>query len=233
MSAPRYPNETPAYRAARELLLEEEKRLRAQVERVASLRRELPPGGAVADDYKFREMPRDGAHAGTVRDVRLSELFAPDKDTLVVYSYMYGPQAAAPCPMCTSILDSLDGAHEHLTQRVNLAVVAKSPIERIRKFTDARGWRRLRLLSSADNTYNHDYRAEGPGGAQLPALNVFAKRDGRIHHMYATELLYAPKEPGQDFRHVDSIWPLWNVLDLTPEGRGTFAPKLSYEVAAR
>ncbi len=227
----RFPNEPADYRAAREALLAEEAALRAQIERVAEHRRRLPMGGAIPKDYEFREIPRTGASAA--RPVRLSELFDPGKDTLVLYSYMYGPNMATPCPMCTSILDALEGSHEHVTQRVNLAVVAKSPIERIREFTDARGWRRLRLLSSAANTYNADYHGETADGAQWPMLNVFAKREGRIHHTYGTELMFAPKEPGQDFRHVDSIWPLWNVLDLTPDGRGDFRPKLSYEVAAR
>src|SRR5439155_12626230 len=178
--------------------------------------------------YAFQEIVSKPDGGANPRTVRMSELFDEDKDTLIVYSYMYGPQAAKPCPMCTSILDSLDGAHAHVTQRANLAVVARSPIQRIRAFSDERGWRRLRLLSSATNTYNRDYRAETPEGDQLPAVNVFARRDGKIRHFYATELLYHAGEAGQDPRHVDSIWPLWNLLDLTPAGRGAFHPKLSY-----
>jgi predicted dithiol-disulfide oxidoreductase (DUF899 family) len=116
-----------------------------------------------------------------------------------------------------------------MIQRVNFAVVAKSPISRIMQFAKPRGWRNLRLLSSADNTYNHDYHAESPEGNQLPALNVFVRRDGEIHHFYNTELLYVPSEPGQDGRHVDMIWPLWNLFDFTPEGRGEkWYPRLSY-----
>src|SRR5207237_2321702 len=112
-------------------------------------------------------------------------------------------------------------------QRVNFAVVTKSPIERIMKFADSRGWRNLRLLSSANNTYNRDYHGEDADEDQIPALNVFVKRDGAIHHFYNTELLYASSEPGQDSRHVDSIWPLWNLFDETPEGRGQgWNPKL-------
>ena len=116
-----------------------------------------------------------------------------------------------------------------MRDRVNFAVVARSPIERIRAFARERGWRNLRLLSSARNTYNVDYRAENADGAQLPALNVFVRRDGRVHHFYNTELLYTRTEPGQDGRHVDLIWPLWNLFDLTPEGRGTgWYPRLAY-----
>ena len=136
--------------------------------------------------------------------VRLSELFADGKDTLILYSFMYGPQMRQPCSSCTSILDGLDGEAPHVVDRVNLAAVAKSPPERLRAFARERGWRHLRLLSSAENGYNRDYHGETAGGDQLPALNVFLRRDGRIHHTYATELLFALTEPGQDGRHVDA-----------------------------
>jgi predicted dithiol-disulfide oxidoreductase (DUF899 family) len=181
--------------------------------------------------------------------VRFSELFEAGKDTLVVYSFMFPrfsgdtragptdgetarlPLAETPCPSCTSILDSLDGAARHLTQRLNLAVVAKSDPERIRTFAGERGWRHLRLLSSRNNTYNRDYHAETPEGEQVPILNVFVRDGDQLRHSWATELLFAPGEEGEETRHVDSIWPIWSVLDMTPEGRGTDSdfPKLSYE----
>jgi predicted dithiol-disulfide oxidoreductase (DUF899 family) len=226
----RFPGETPAYRAARDRLLAEETRLRRQTEAVAALRRKLPPGGALREDYVFDEIT-PAMDKTTIRgEVKLSELFADGKDTLVVYSYMFGPRMAAPCPMCSSMLDSLDGSAPHITQRVNLAVVARSPIDRILQVARDRGWRHLRLLSSAGNTYNRDYHGETDKGAQLPTLNVFSRRQGRIHHAYCTELLFAPFDTGQDGRHVDPIWPLWNLLDLTPEGRGTkWYPKLKYD----
>ena len=163
----------------------------------------------------------------------MSELFRRDA-SLVVYSYMYGPAMAKPCPMCTCMLDSLDGAAPHAGQRVNLVVVAKSPIQRIRAIARERGWRNLRLLSSAGNSYNRDYRGEDAKGSQLPALNVFTRRGGKIYHAYCTELLFAPSDPGQNARHVDAIWPLWNLFDFTPEGRGTdWYPKLEYGTAGR
>jgi len=142
---------------------------------------------------------------------------------------MYGLNMAKACPMCTCMLDSLDGTAPHAAQRINLVVVAKSPIARIREFGRERGWRKLRLLSSAGNSYNRDYRGETADGAQLPSLNVFVKRGGKIHHVYNSELLFAPQEKGQSARHVDAIWPLWNLFDFTPEGRGTdWHPKLEY-----
>ncbi|HEY3054440.1 MAG TPA: DUF899 family protein [Thermoanaerobaculia bacterium] len=216
----RFPGESKEYRDARDELLEAEIELRRKIESVASQRRSLPLGGTVAEDYVF-----DGEN----EQVRMSQLFGDGKDTLIIYSYMYGPQMKQPCVSCTSILDALDGEAPHVMQRVNLAVIAKSPIERIMQFTRGRGWRNLPLLSSANNTYNRDYHAETSNGNQIPALNVFVRRDGGVHHFYNTELLYAPSEPGQDGRHVDLLWPLWNLFDLTPDGRGEkWYPRLSY-----
>ena len=224
----RFPNESPEYRAARDELLRAELELRRQQEAAAAQRRALPLGGEVPEDYLFVEAGGDGAVAG--REVRLSQLFAPGKDTLIVYSYMFGPAMESPCTSCTSILDGIDGEAPHVVDRTNLVVVAKSPPERIAGIARERGWRHMRLLSSAGNTYNRDYHGETANGDQMPALNVFTRRDGKVFHTYSTELLFAPSEPGQDGRHVDMIWPLWNLFDLTPEGRGTsWYPKLSYD----
>ncbi|HEV8238738.1 MAG TPA: DUF899 family protein [Thermoanaerobaculia bacterium] len=223
----RFPNESPEYRTARDELLRAEMDLRRQQEAVAAQRRSLPLGGEVSEDYVFVEAGGDAAVAG--REVRLSELFAPGKATLIVYSYMFGPAMERPCTSCTSILDGIDGEAPHVVDRVNLAVVAKSPPERIAALARERGWRHMRLLSSAGNSYNRDYQGENAKGAQMPALNVFSRRDGKVFHTYAAELLFAPSEPGQDGRHVDAIWPLWNLFDYTPEGRGEkWYPKLLY-----
>jgi predicted dithiol-disulfide oxidoreductase (DUF899 family) len=225
----RFPGESAEYRSARDSLLREEIDLRRAVERVAELRRGLPPGGAVPKDYLFEEGSPDLAESQTVRQVRMSELFRSGWTSLVVYSFMYGPKMEVPCPMCTAMLDSLNGSAPHVAQRANLVVVAKSPIHRIRAFARGRGWRNLRLLSSADNSYNQDYHGEDEKGAQSPMLNVFVKSGSGIRHFWASELLFAPSERGQNPRHVDLIWPLWNVLDFTPEGRGKeWYPKLSY-----
>lgn len=221
----RFPGESAPYRDARNKLLRAEMDLRKHIEEVAALRRQLPLGGAAPEDYVFEETGKDGA----AQSVRLSELFAPGKDTLALYSYMYGPEMKEPCVSCTSILDGLNGTAQHAVQRVNFAVVAKSPISRIKAFARERGWNHLRMLSSHGNTYNHDYYGEGSKGGQQPSLNIFVRRDGEIYHFYHSELLFAPGEPGQDGRHVDLIWPLWNLFDFTPEGRGTnWYPKLRY-----
>jgi len=222
-----FPGESPEYRAARDRLLEQEVELRRATEAVAATRRALPPGGVVPQDYVFQQAGPDG----TPTDVRFSELFVPGKDTLAVYNFMF-PRALdedLPCPSCTSFLDAFDGAALHITQRVNLVVVAKAELSRILAHARARGWRQLHLLSSAGNTYNRDYFGENAEGAQMPILNVF-RRDGEvIRHFWGSELLYVPPDPGQDPRHSDSIDPQWNLFDFTPEGRGTdWYPELSY-----
>jgi predicted dithiol-disulfide oxidoreductase (DUF899 family) len=226
----RFPGESDAYRSARNELLQAEIDLRRNTEAVAALRRKLPLGGKVAQDYVFDEgSPDIENNSAAAHQTRLSELFAPDKDTLALYSYMYGPAMAAPCVSCTSILDSLNGTAPHVTQRINFSVVAKSPLERIRTVARERHWRNLRLLSSANNTYNHDYFGEDEKGGQRPSLNIFVRRDGAIYHFFHSELMFVPADPGQDPRHVDIIWPLWNMFDFTPEGRGEkWYPKLSY-----
>jgi predicted dithiol-disulfide oxidoreductase (DUF899 family) len=223
----RFPGESTEYRAARDALLRDEIDLRRRIEAVAARRRTLPLGGRPTEDYVFSEGVSDAVD-GPVRPVRLSELFSPGLDTLVLYSFMYGPEMAKACPSCTSILDALDGEVPHLLQRLGLAVVAKSPLPRIKAHARGRGWRKLRLLSSEGNSYNHDYHGETEDGDQIPALNVFVRRGGEVRHIYCTEVMFAPSDPGQDPRHVDSIWPLWNVFDLTPEGRGDWHPALSY-----
>jgi predicted dithiol-disulfide oxidoreductase (DUF899 family) len=143
----------------------------------------------------------------------------------------YGPAMARPCPSCTSILDSVDGAAPHIAQRAAIAAVARSPIARFRAVARERGWHRLRLVSSADNTYHRDYHGEDAKGAQRPILDVFARGvDGVVRHAYATELAFTPAEPGQHPRHVDSIWLRSGALDFSPEGRGADThPKLSYD----
>jgi predicted dithiol-disulfide oxidoreductase (DUF899 family) len=226
----RFPGESSTYREARNQLLEAEIALRKNIEEVAALRRKLPLGGEIPEDYVFDEGATDLTDSKSERKTRLSELFSPGKDTLVLYSYMFGPNMKAPCVSCTSMLDGLNGAAPHIRQRVNLAVAAKSPLARIREVARGRGWSNLRLLSSADNTYNRDYHGENAKGDQLPSLNVFVRRGGKIYHSYHSELMFAPQDPGMDGRHIDMIWPVWNLFDFTPDGRGTdWYPKLSYD----
>jgi predicted dithiol-disulfide oxidoreductase (DUF899 family) len=224
-----FPGETEEYRRARNSLLESEIELRRQAEAVAAQRRGLPLGGEVRIDYSFEASPPGQKDSTTIR---LSELFSPGKDSLFLYSFMFpervGP-AITPCPSCTSIIDAIDGAAPHITQRVNFAVVAKVPIERFREHAHTRGWRNVRLLSSANNTYNRDYHTETPDGGQIPIATVLVRRGKKIHHSWSSELFYAPPDPDQDMRHVDFMWPMWSIFDRTPEGRGTdWGPRLDY-----
>jgi predicted dithiol-disulfide oxidoreductase (DUF899 family) len=230
----RFPNESTAYRAARNVLLAEEMELRRQVERVAAHRRALPMGGEVREDYVFE---------GESGRTKLSQLFAPDKETLAIYSFMFGPERERPCPGCTHFLDALEGSTRHILQRINFVVVAKSPVSRLQAFARERGWRHLRLLSTAGNNYDRDYFGDStalsaamrdqqefkPGEEwDMPILNVFRRDGGTIRHFWGSELLYVPPEPGQEYRHNDLLDPLWNMLDVTPEGRGDFHPRLEY-----
>jgi predicted dithiol-disulfide oxidoreductase (DUF899 family) len=238
-----YPGESVEYRAARNRLLDQEIELRRATEAVAEERRKLPPGGAIPKDYVFQGAGEDG----TPTELRLSQLFTTGKDSLVIYSMMFprsagdqrpGPEtgqtsllplAEGPCPSCTALVDQLEGAAEHASQRLNLVIVAKAPLPHILNFAKERGWQRLRLLSAASNTYNQDYFGEAAEGSQMPMLNVFHRDGGTIRHFWGSELLYSPTEPGQDPRHVGTIEPLWNLFDLVPEGRGSgWDEQLSY-----
>ena len=172
----KFPNESEAYREARNELLEAEINLRRQTEEVAAMRRTLPNGGKLKEDYVFEEIDADG----NIKQTKLSDLFEPGKDSLIIYSFMFGPQNEKPCVMCNSIIDGINGMVFHAEQRVNIAVVAKTSIEKLKQWADSRGWKNVRLLSSAKNNYNRDYFGEDEKLNQWPALNVFGKTDEEI-----------------------------------------------------
>lgn len=132
---------------------------------------------------------------------------------------MYGPKMERPCPMCSSFLDSADAATPQLSQRVSFAVVATRPASDLAAWKAERGWHHMRLLSSQGSAYNRDYKGEDDKGNQWPACNVFVKRDGTVRHFWSTEQLFVDHN-GEQPRHMDMVWPLWNLLDMTPTGRG-------------
>ena len=235
-----YPNESAGYREARNALLAEEIALRRHIEAVAAQRRALPPGGVVPEDYVFERIGDNGMP----EKVRMSELFGRHK-TLLLYSFMYGPERDTPCPMCVQLLDSINGGARHAGQRTALYIVAKSPIARLVEWARRRGWDHLEFLSTAGNAYTADYFGdssklppkirkarwpEGPEGEHWDdtIFNVFRLDGGKVRHFWGSELTWAPEDPGMDHRSGDSVSALFGLLDMTPEGREDFMPKVAY-----
>jgi predicted dithiol-disulfide oxidoreductase (DUF899 family) len=213
-----YPNDSAEYRRARTALLAEEIELRRHIERVAALRRALPLGGA-APDHAFLDE--------TGRTVRLADLFGRH-DTLITYFWMFGPERARPCPMCTAFLGAIDAHVPDLSQCVAIAAIGRSPVARQLAFARERGWRHLDFYSTVGDDFARDYRGLADDGSEWGALDVWVKRDGAVHHFWAVELA-GTADPGQDPRDAPDPTPLWNLLDLTPAGRGTdWYPKLDY-----
>jgi predicted dithiol-disulfide oxidoreductase (DUF899 family) len=213
-----HPNESSEYRQARTALLVEEIELRRHIERVAQMRRVLPPGGEVSGEYHFDG--KDGP-------VSFTDLFG-DKDTLIIYSFMYGPDREQGCPMCTSQMSSWDGDAKDIEQRAAFVMTARSPIERILQYGQHRGWRNLKLYSDPSGKYTRDY--VNADDADMPAYNVFTRKDGTVRHFWSSEGGPETADPGQDPHDAPDMSPLWTILDTTPEGRGTdWYPSLQYD----
>jgi predicted dithiol-disulfide oxidoreductase (DUF899 family) len=206
MSKLRYPNESREYREARDSLQKDEQELVDKVKSVAEKRRNLPRGGRLKEDYAFQ-----WANDGKVGEsVKLSELFA-DKDTLLLYSFMFGPNWDRPCPSCTSLMDGFDRTWYSVTRDAAFAAIAKAPADRINAWAKERGWSQIAMVSGFESNYQADYRCQGDSDdMQLPVMHVFMKRDGAIFHFWGTE---------QSANHVDTVWPYWNLMDFTPRGR--------------
>jgi predicted dithiol-disulfide oxidoreductase (DUF899 family) len=206
MSELRYPNESPDYRHARDRLLEEEKKLVEQTRLVAELRRKLPPGGRLKENYVFT-----WAVEGKVgRKVSFANLFG-DKETLLLYSFMYGPNWDNPCPSCTSLMDGFDRTSYQVTRDAAFVGIAKAPAEKIHAWARKRGWNDMDLVSGFESPYQVDYGCQKESDdMQLPVMHVFRKKDQEILHFWGTEL---------QGNHVDTVWPYWNLMDFTPEGR--------------
>ena len=210
-------NESTEYRQARDALLAEEIELRRHIVRVAEQRRALPRGGEVTKDYRFE---------GKEGSVGFADLFG-DKQTLVVYSFMYGPQRKEGCPMCSSQMSAWDGIAPHVEQRAAFVMTARSPLERIVAFAKQRGWENLKLYGDPSGAYTRDYVSAED--ADMPAYNVFTRKDGTIRHFWRTEGGKETADPGQDSHDAPDMSALWTLLDTTPEGRGTqWYPKLDY-----
>ncbi len=220
-------DEGEEYGDAREALRVAEVELMRQREKVAELRRTLPPG-AVVEDYVFEEGPADlGAGDAPVRPVRLSELFTGPDRALIVYHLMYGKAQTTPCPMCTMWIDGFNAVSAHVAQNADLVVVAAADVAALRAYGRRRGWDRLRLLSSAPSTFKYDLGSEDEDGAQDSTVSVFTRRgDGTLRHFYTGHPWFSPD---LDQRGIDLLSPVWHLLDLTPAGRGDWYAALEYD----
>lgn len=217
---PVFPGESDAYGEARMRLLAEEIEVRRHLTRVAEQRQALPPGPVIRKDYRFRDA--DG------RDLGLADLFGAH-DTLITYFWMYGPQRARPCPMCTNWLGSVDGNAADVEQRAALRILGRSPVARQQAFADERGWRHLRFVETVGDDYARDLGVLTPEGDEYPALVVYRKDGDAVRLFYGAEMPAEAADPGQDPRVAPDVASLWQLLDLTPEGRGTdWYPKLGY-----
>ena len=223
----RFKGETEDYRRLRNELVQAEIALKDQRERVAEMRRQLPTGARVETNYVFHEGPADinDDSSDNLREVRLSELFAPGKDSLIVNHMMWDPNNKLPCPMCNMWADGYNGVAAHVGDKVNFVLISKVQIERLREWGRGRGWDKIRLLSSYGNTFNSDFRVESEGDRR-PAVSVFKRLpDGGIYHSYTTE---ASLITDGHHRGIDPFTPVWNLFDLLPEGRENWMPKHSY-----
>jgi predicted dithiol-disulfide oxidoreductase (DUF899 family) len=241
----KFPNETREYRQARKRLLDKEIALRRQMESVARMRRDLPQGGAVPEDYVFDGLALDGKPS----KIKLSDLFRAGTDTLLIYNYMFPrhkgdtrdgakqgetarlPKAEQPCPSCTGLLDQLNGAAPHFEAGGdNFVVVANAPLDRLLAVARDRSWQHLRMLSSAGNSFKRDYHAQDEDGQQEPVILVFKRdADGTVRLFWASEMVYAKSDPGQDNRAAGTIEPFWNMFDLGSHGRPDFEEQLQYD----
>lgn len=223
----RFPNESDAYRARRDELLEMEKDLRARVDAVAAKRRELPLGGRLKEDYRFERIGEDGK----VQEVAFQELFG-ERRSLLLYSMMFGPDWDAPCPSCTSLVDAFNANYHPVSRHAAMAVVGAARPHQLRDWAKRRGWT-LPLCSAGKGSYLLDYfpQEEASDPALVSMMNVFRKTPEGVFHTWGSELVNHPKENGHPC-HVDTVWPFWNLLDMTPEGRGDASiPIQDYEHA--
>ena len=225
MSQFRFPNESDEYRSRRNELLDQEIRLRDEIEKVAEQRRQLPPGGQLKEAYGFERLG-DG---GKIESVSFDDLFG-EHDSLIIYSMMFGPEWDAPCPSCTCIVDGLNVSGRAVQETSAIAVVAAASAEQLADWAGRRGWTQINLVSGTKNSYLLDYAGfETTDPGVVSVMNVFRKTQSGIFHFWASELLSRPMESGHP-RHVDIVWPLWNLLDMTPQGRGdAIIPKQDYE----
>ncbi len=226
-----FSNESADYLSRREDLRVAEVELMRQRERVAEMRRNLPPGARLKD-YVFQEGPADlGTGDSPARHVKLSELFSGPDRPLVIYHFMYGKKQTEPCPNCTMWIDGFNGVAQHVAQNVDFAIVAAADLPTLRAYARDRGWHNLRLLSAGDSTFKYDLKSEDEEGNQDSTVSVFTRdKDGGVRHFYTVR---PPMSEDIHERGIDALTPVWNILDLTPNGRGEWYPEVSYPVQSK
>ncbi|MEM7170521.1 MAG: thioredoxin family protein [Pseudomonadota bacterium] len=203
--------------AARKDLLAEEKNFTKLRDSLAAKRRDLP-WMLVDNDYQFHGS--DGPES-------LADLFA-DRRQLLIYHFMFGPDWEEGCPSCSFLADHFDGANYHLPQRdISLVVLSRAPLERLQAYKKRMGWR-FKWLSSLDSDFNFDYQVSFTAeqmaaenmtynyrdttfpSQEAPGISIFIRGDdGQVYHSYSC---YA--------RGLDLLIGAYNLMDLTPLGRG-------------
>lgn len=217
---PPFPGESAEFSKARTELLAEEIEFRRHMTRLTRQRMALPQGPLIAKDYRFED--------ANGRNVSLADLFG-EHDTLITYFWMYGPQRARPCPMCTNWLGGVNGNAVDIKQRAALKIIGRSPVERQTAFALERGWQHLDFVQTIGDDYARDLELINPDGTENASLIVYRKQGNDVRLFYAAEMPVDAADPGEDPRTAPDIAPLWSLLDLTPAGRdGDWYPKLSY-----
>lgn len=220
-----FEGESAAYSKARQNLLSEEIALQSQIDEIAKQRRDLPVGPVIEKDYRFNDMNGN--------EVGLADLFG-NHDTLVTYFWMYGPNRERPCPMCTNLLGPLAANAKDLMQRVGLAVLGRSTVERQLAFAQERGWHGLKFCQTEGDDYALDFGGlNAKDGLEYPVLAVFEKvgegKDAEVRLFWKGEMTGEMAAKGKDPRGGPDFAPLWTALDLTRDGRGdNWYPKLEY-----
>jgi predicted dithiol-disulfide oxidoreductase (DUF899 family) len=201
---------------ARKQLLAAEKEHTRQREQLAQRRRALP---WVRVDAEYTFLGPDGQRG-------LGELFG-DQSQLVVYHFMFRPEADAGCKGCSFWADCFDPIIVHLRQRdVSFVAVSRAPLEKLQAFAGRFGWTfpwysaqgsrfnadfgvffSAEQLAAPEGAYNYGVsKAEGP---DMPGVSVFFRTpEGEIFHTYST---YA--------RGIDALNTAYQYLDLVPKGR--------------
>lgn len=189
------------WRAARDELLAEEKKLTRARDALAAKRRALPMV-RVEKNYVFDD---------PTGEVSLLDLFE-GRPQLILYHFMFAPGVdgwpSAGCPGCSMTLDDIGQfAPVHIYARgVSLAVVSRAPLSNIEAYRKRMGWK-WRWVSSSNNTFNIDLGLATPD-EEKHGYSVFLRDGDDIFRTYFTAN-----------RGTEALGGVWSLLDLVPYGR--------------